>query len=294
MKLSELLPKLTFEKFVGDNYAEITTIIAANSQNTNPNALMWVSVKNKDLIHQITTGTVIVPTLDGITLHHNCNYIFTTNPRLAFAQVLKILYPDDPLRTIAATAQIATSAKIGKNVSIGNYVTIEANCVVGNNTIIDHNTIIKKNTQIGNNCFIGANCTIGGNGFGYEKGIEGNNTFIKHIGNVILEDYVEIGNNSCIDRAVLGSTILRKHVKVDNLVHIAHGVVIDENSLIIANSLIGGSTTIGKRVWVAPSATIINKTSVDDDAVIGMGAVVLKPVQKNEVIVGNPGKPIKK
>ena len=117
---------------------------------------------------------------------------------------------------------------------------------------------------------------------------------IPHIGNVVLGNNVEIGNNSCIDRAVLGSTILHDNVKVDNLVHIAHGVVIGKNSLIIANAMVAGSATIGEHVWVAPSASILNKKSIANNAVIGMGAVVLKNVNEGETIIGNPGKPLNK
>lgn len=130
-------------------------------------------------------------------------------------------------------------------------------------------------------------------GFGYEKNEQGDYEVLPHIGNVIIKDNVEIGNNNCIDRAVLGSTILHKNVKVDNLVHIAHGVVIDENSLIIAHAMIGGSTEIGKNVWVSPGALIINKLKVEDNSLIGMGAVVVRKVDKNTVVAGNPAKYLK-
>jgi UDP-3-O-[3-hydroxymyristoyl] glucosamine N-acyltransferase len=108
-----------------------------------------------------------------------------------------------------------------------------------------------------------------------------------------MEEYVEIGNNTCVDRAVMGSTFLRKNVKVDNLVHIAHGCDIGENSLVIANAMVAGSVQMGKNCWIAPSSSILNKVKIAHDATIGMGAVILKDVQKGEVVVGNPGKVIK-
>jgi len=116
---------------------------------------------------------------------------------------------------------------------------------------------------------------------------------LPHIGNVLIYDKVEIGNNTCIDRAVLGSTIIHENVKIDNLVHIAHGVVIQENSLIIAHAMIGGSAEIGKNVWIAPGALIINKGKVEDDSVVGMGAVVIKKVDKRAIVAGNPAKFLK-
>ena len=111
-----------------------------------------------------------------------------------------------------------------------------------------------------------------------------------HIGNVHLKENVEIGNNVCIDRAVMGSTLLSENVKVDNLVHIAHGVQIGKNSLIIANSMIAGSVVIGDNVWVSPSASIRQKLIVENDALVGMGAVVVKNVTESSVVAGNPAK----
>ena len=113
---------------------------------------------------------------------------------------------------------------------------------------------------------------------------------IHHIGNVILKEGVEIGNNTAIDRGVIGSTVLHKNVKVDNLVHIAHGVVIHENSMIIANTMIAGSAIIEKNTWVAPSASIINNVIVGEESVIGMGAVVIRNIENQSIAVGNPAK----
>ena len=115
-----------------------------------------------------------------------------------------------------------------------------------------------------------------------------------HIGNVHLKENVEVGNNVCIDRAVMGSTLLSENVKVDNLVHIAHGVKIGKNSLIIANSMIAGSVEIGENVWVSPSSSIRQKLIIENDALIGMGAVVVKNVEPSSVVAGNPAKPFPK
>jgi UDP-3-O-[3-hydroxymyristoyl] glucosamine N-acyltransferase len=150
--------------------------------------------------------------------------------------------------------------------------------------------VLLKGTHVGDDVIIGCNNTIGGTGFGYEKNEAGNYTVMPHLGNVVIHNKVEIGNNTCIDRAVIGSTIIGENVKIDNLVHIAHGVVIGKNSLIIANAMIGGSTVIGENCWVAPSASIINKGQIGDQATVGMGAVVTKPVEKDATVAGNPAR----
>jgi UDP-3-O-[3-hydroxymyristoyl] glucosamine N-acyltransferase LpxD len=167
---------------------------------------------------------------------------------------------------------------------------IEKDCTIGTRSKIGHNTVLLRGTQVGDDVIIGCNNTIGGTGFGYEKDDEGNYTIMPHLGNVVIHNKVEIGNNTCIDRAVIGSTIIGENVKIDNLVHIAHGVVIGKNSLIIANAMIGGSTVIGENCWVAPSASVINKGQVADNATVGMGAVVTKPVEKNSTVAGNPAR----
>jgi len=189
--------------------------------------------------------------------------------------------------------QKSFAPKIGKNVFIGDFSVIESGCVIGNNCFIGYNNVLHKKTKIGNDVKIGSNNTIGGIGFGYEKNEKGDYEVLPHIGNVVISNKVEIGNNTCIDRAVLGSTIIKQNVKIDNLVHVAHGVVIGENSLIIANSMLGGSSVIGKNAWISPSVSIINKGEIEDGALVGMGAVVVKPVKSKTIVVGNPAKFLK-
>lgn len=203
--------------------------------------------KTNEIQKSILNGTII-----SKEAWHNkdCNYIVSANPRRSFAQVLKLFEKDYP-------NTINSSAKIGKNT-------------------------ILKSTTIEENVTIGANCTIGGVGFGYEEG-----ELIPHIGRVRICEGVEIGNNVCIDRAVMGETLLQKNVKIDNLVHVAHGAQIGEGSMIIAHAMIGGSVKIGKNVWIAPSVSILNGLTIGDNAYIGMGANVLKDVEEGQKIVGN-------
>lgn len=150
---------------------------------------------------------------------------------------------------------VGAFAYIGQNVSIGNHVKIYPhvyigdNCKIGNNTTLFSGVKIYHDCVIGNNCTIHASTVVGSDGFGFAPNNEGHVfTKVPQIGNVIIEDDVEIGSNSCIDRATLGSTILRKGVKLDNLVQIAHNVEIGENTVIAGLSGIAGSTKVGKTV----------------------------------------------
>jgi UDP-3-O-[3-hydroxymyristoyl] glucosamine N-acyltransferase len=294
IKVKDILAKIDYIKFIGDEQSLIEKPVGLNGENSNPNVLMWVNAKNISLLEQIKAGTIIVPKEAlKVKMNADCQIIWVENPRRAFMQVLNDFFVKEKVHAIAANATIHSSVKLGKNVGIGSNVVIEENCEIGDNTTIDHNTVIKENTIIGKNVIIGSNNTIGGAGYGYEKNEEGQFEFIPHLGNVVIKDLVEIGNNTCIDRAVLGSTILDQNVKVDNLVHIAHGVHAGLNSMIIANSMIAGSVKIGANAWIAPSASILNQKSIGDNALIGMGAVVLKNVPEGKIFIGNPARDLK-
>lgn len=254
----------------------------------------WCSDKNKNMLLNITGGNILVSREVFEELNERVApfLIPVDQPRLSFIKILQRFFvPQTKYGIINNTAQIDETVKYNpSNVLIAANVVVEENCVIGNSVIIGANTVIKANTIIENGCKIGANCTIGGVGFGYELNENHEYELMPHIGNVHLKENVEIGNNVCVDRAVMGSTLLSENVKVDNLVHIAHGVQIGRNSLIIANSMIAGSVEIGENVWVSPSASIRQKLTIENDALVGMGAVVVKNVVSCSVVAGNPAK----
>ena len=294
-RVSEILNDFPGVTLLGtDTQAEIREIKQLDPS-IDEHTLSWCNDKNLDKLSAVKRGIIIVsPRIHESERQPGCTYLVTSAPRALFGQVIKKYFmPPPPAAGVSATARIAEGVRIGKNVFIGEHVVVEAGCSIGDNTQVGHNTILHANTQIGSHVKIGCNNTIGGVGFGYEPNESGEYELMPHIGNVVIEDYVEIGNNTCIDRAVLGSTLLHKNVKVDNLVHIAHGVTIGENSLIIAHAMIGGSAVIGKNAWVSPTASIINKGKIHDGALVGMGAVVVKEVEKNTIVAGNPARFLK-
>lgn len=282
--------------FWGNEEVVVSNIKQLSVDNKDPHALMWCSPKNLSQLKSIKSGTIICSDHPEIRRNHDCNYIIVNNPRQVFQQIIKkYFYNEANLYSgISNTAVIHQTVVIGDIVYIGEFVVIEEGCVIGNHVLIDHHTVIKKNTIIGDGVKIGASSVIGGIGFGYEKNENNKYELIPHLGNVVIEDFVEIGNCSCIDRAVLGSTTIRKNAKIDNLVHIAHGVEIGENSLVIANAMVAGSVKVGKNVWIAPSSSILNQKRIEDDAVIGMGAVVIKDVEEKQIVIGNPARPLEK
>jgi UDP-3-O-[3-hydroxymyristoyl] glucosamine N-acyltransferase len=293
--LSRIIESISSLEFVGDKSQEISNIVSLKDLGSDDSLLSWCSLKNENLLSTISSGTIICHVETSKDLFNsNCNYILVENPRFVFKYVLEsFFYTNTVEYTIEKSAVIHPNSRIAENVKIGHNVVIEEGVEIGSNSEINHNSVILKNSKLGSYVKVGCNCTIGGAGFGYEKNEFGNNEFIPHIGNVVLEDFVEIGNNNTIDRAVMGSTLLKKHVKTDNQVHIGHGVVIGENTLLTANVTFSGSVTVGENVWAAPSTTFINKINVGDNAYTGLGAVVIKDVPDNAVIVGNPGRVLK-
>lgn len=135
---------------------------------------------------------------------------------------------------------------------------------------------------------------IGKVGFGYARDTDGSLVQMPHQGNVIIGEHVDIGAHTCIDRAVVGSTIIGNGTRIDNLVHIGHGAHIGENCLLVAGSVIGGSARIGSRVFIGMGALIKNKVTIGDDVTIGMGSVVTKDVPSGETWVGNPARKLEK
>lgn len=213
-----------------------------------------------------------------------------------------------PKPGISTLAAISSSAKIGNNAYVGDLACIGSNvaigdnvqiypgvyigdnCSVGNNTVLYPGVKIYAGCVIGNNCNIHAGVIIGGDGFGFAPNQENNYSKVPQIGNVIVEDHVEIGSNSTIDRATLGSTIIRKGVKLDNLIQIAHNVEIGENTVIAAQTGIAGSTHIGKNCLIGGQVGIIGHLHIADGTKIaaqsGIGHDIKEP---NTIVQGSPG-----
>ncbi len=292
--LQDIIEKLEIESVIGPKDKSIVAVKnLASISEFNENTICWLGDKllTQENVSLITNATLICTNaVAELKISPDCTYLITKNPRRGFLNLVRNFFHKEREPSISPRSFIDPTAKIGKDAFIDHFVLIEENVQIGDNVSIEAGTVIKKNTIIMNNVKMGSNCTIGGAGFGYEKNENGDYTFIPQIGNVVIHDNVEIGNNVCVDRAALGSTILLPNCKFDNLIQIAHGVVIGENTLITANVMIAGSTTVGKNVWVAPSASLLNSITVGDNAFIGMSASVLKNVKENDVVVGNPGR----
>ena len=204
----------------------------------------------------------------------------------------------DNSAVIGTDLYLGAFAYIGKNVEIGNKVVIYPNVYLGDNVKIGSNTVLHPGVSIyfgckvGENCIIHAGTVVGSDGFGFAPNSEGVFQKIPQIGNVIIENNVEIGSNCAIDRATMGSTFIREGVKIDNLCQIAHNVEIGENSALAALVAVAGSAKIGKRVMIGGQAAINGHLSIADDTKIVGQSGVVKTVKEAVTLMGTPAIPL--
>jgi len=190
---------------------------------------------------------------------------------------------------------IAAFAYIGENVIIGDRVKIYPGCYIGDNVVINEDSVLYSGVKIYNECsvgsrvFIHSGCVIGGDGFGFAPLNNGSYKKVPQIGNVIIEDDVEIGANTTIDRATMGSTYIRKGVKLDNLIQIAHNVDIGENTVIAAQTGVSGSTKIGKNCVIGGQVGIVGHIHIADGTKINAQSGLSKSVlEANQALNGSP------
>jgi UDP-3-O-[3-hydroxymyristoyl] glucosamine N-acyltransferase len=238
----------------------------------------------------------------------SCTLIRVDDPYTAFASLLEIYDKMRKAKTgISPLASISKSARIGENAYIGEFVVISDNAVIGDNVKIFPNCYVGENVRLGSettlypgviiyyDCIIGNDCTvhggsvIGADGFGFAPQSDNNYKKVAQIGNVVIEDNVEIGANTTIDRATLGSTIIRRGVKLDNLIQVGHNVEVGENTVIAAQTGIAGSTKIGKNCMIGGQVGFAGHLVIADDVKIGAQAGLPSSVNKpGSILLGAP------
>ncbi len=237
------------------------------------------------------------------------SYIEVEFPEKAFFTLIRsYLTPKFTLEGIDKTAFVHPTAEIGKGTALGKNVVVSAGCKIGENVKIFHNTVMSDNVEVGDdslifqnvsireNCKVGKRAVIhpgtviGSDGFGFNPDEKGVYHKIPQVGNVIIEDDVELGANVTIDRASLGSTIIKSGVKVDNLVQIAHNVYIGENTVISSQSGISGSTKVGKNCILAGQAGLVGHIEIADNTIILAQSGISKSIKKSGKYFGSPAK----
>jgi len=259
-----------------------------------------------------TKASAIIVKPDFNKSRDDITYIEADEPDKAFAKILLHYFsPEFPLKGVDKTAFVDETAILGDNISLGKNVVISAGCKIGSNAKIFHNTVLLENAEVGEdsiifqnvsireNCKVGKRviahpgAVIGSDGFGFNPDDKGVYHKVPQIGNVVIEDDVEIGANVTIDRAALGSTIIKQGVKIDNLVQIAHNVIVEENTILASQVGIAGSTKVGKNCILAGQVGVIGHIELADKTVLIAQSGVSKSIKKPGYYFGSPAKELR-
>ena len=290
----------------GDNNSTINKL--SKIENGDNNSLSFLgNPKYNEYLYKSTASIVIVNKSLELKEPVKPTLIRVEDANLAFSTLLEHFNNQQVSKQgIDNESSISSNVKIGKNIYFGKYSIAENNVLIGNNVKIHSHVHISENVEIGDNCVvypgvklyrntvIGKNCiihsgtVIGSDGFGFNKDDKGNNLKVMHNGNVVIEDNVEIGSNCSIDRATLGSTILKSGVKIDNLVQIAHNVEVGNNTCIAAQVGIAGSTIIGDDCLIGGQVGISGHLKIGNRVQMQAKSGVLKNIEDDSVIMGYP------
>jgi UDP-3-O-[3-hydroxymyristoyl] glucosamine N-acyltransferase len=295
-------------ELVGDGSGQISAVGAVGTACEN-DVTFITNDKHIPQLKKSRVGAVIVGRrIEGLAKPQ----LIVKNVDAALIETLNVFAPKlkAAAEGIDPTAKVGQNVKIAKGVSIGAAVVIDDGVEIGENSVIasgckigenskigkhcrlDSNVVVYHNCMIGNNVIIQANSTIGSTGFGYSF-IDGSHKLIPHNGGVVIEDFVEIGANCCVDRAKFGNTVIGAGTKIDNLVQIAHNVVIGKCCLIAAQVGISGSCTIGDGVVLAGQVGLVDNIEIGDGTMIGAQAGVMSGTEAGARLLGSPAMDIR-
>ena len=291
---------------VGDRDIDILNI-SKIEEGSKGSLTFLANPKYTEFIYTTKASVAIVSSDFEPTEKIELTLIKVKDPYSSFTTILELFNKDLSNRKgISQLTVIDKSSKISDSSFIGSFSSVGENSIIGENCVIENQVFIGNNVEVGNGCkfypgvkilddtIIGQNCiihsstTIGSDGFGFAPNDDGSFKKIPQTGNVVIGDNVEIGSNSTIDRATLGSTIISDGVKLDNQIQIAHNVEIGENSAIAAQSGIAGSTKIGKNCMIGGQVGIIGHIKIGDNVKIQAQAGVTSDVESNSRVTGTP------
>lgn len=299
-------------QFLGGTIEGDDTVIVNNvakiEQATKSDLVFLSNHKYEEWLYKTGAGAAIVNNSLELKEPVGLTLIRVEDAYASFAKLLELYVANLPKRVgVSAQAAIDAGATVGESVYVGQFTVVDNGAKIGDGCQIYPQVYVGENVKIGKNCKIYAGvkiyqdcvlgdnvvlhsgCVIGGDGFGFAPTEDGSFKKIPQIGNVVIKDNVEIGANTCIDRATMGSTVIETGVKLDNLIQIGHNVVVGENTVMAAQGGIAGSTKIGKNVMMGGQVGIVGHLTIADNVKIGSQSGIGHDVEKEgEMLLGSP------
>lgn len=305
------LAAYTNSKLVGDPEYRILNVSDLETADIN-DASFLANPRYEQAMRRSKAGVVFIDS--NIPLIEGRNFLISENPSWAFQQLIDAFYGSSPsfsgFKNIHPTAVIHETSKIGQNVSIGPYVVIDQNALIGDRCYIGAGSYVGPHTTIGTDCTLHPHVTIrercvignrvilqpgviiGSCGFGYITDKQGQHTKLNQVGNVTIEDDVEIGANTTVDRSRFKTTRIGRGTKIDNLVQIGHGAIIGPHNIIVAQTGIAGSSETGKHVILAGQVAIAGHIKIADGAILSARTGASKSITKAGKYGGVPAIPL--
>ena len=304
MKL-EMIAELVRGTLKGDGSIEITGV--RGIEQAGKGHITFLSKpKFLEVLSPQTSAVLVKEAVDSSVAQ-----IIVASPELAFARLIREFHPEPKPRP-----GTDDRAVLGKNVKIGEQVTLSAGvcigddvqiadhvhlypgvvvgdrCRIGSHTILHPNVTLYRDTELGNHVILHAGVVIGADGFGYTLDEKGAHYKINQIGRVVIEDHVEIGANSCVDRAAMGTTLIKQGTKIDNLVQVAHNCTVGEHSILVAQVGLAGSCTLGHHVVLAGQVGVADHVTLGDQVTLTAQSGTFRSIESNNVYGGHPAIPL--
>lgn len=305
MKLEKIV-ELVGGKLKGDGSLEISGI--RGIEQAGEGHITFLNKKTfLNILNQSQASAVLVKE----EVDSSVSQVIVASPELAFARLLRVFHPEPQ-----PEPGIHDRAVVGKNVKLGEQVTLSAGvfigddveiadhvhlypgvvvgdrCRIGSHTVLFPNVTLYRETELGSNVILHAGVVIGADGFGYTLDERGAHYKINQIGRVVIEDHVEIGANSCVDRAAMGTTLIKQGTKIDNLVQVAHNCTVGEHSILVAQVGLAGSCTLGHHVVLAGQVGVADHVTLGDQVTLTAQSGTFRNIENNKVYGGHPAIPL--
>ena len=305
MKL-EKIAELVAGKLNGDGTVEVTGVQSID-QVQKGQITFLIKKTLLDTLNRSQASAVLVKK----SINTSIPQIIVASPELAFARLLREFHPEPKPKpgihesaivgenvklgvqvTLSAGVCVGDGVEIGDNVHLYPGVVVGDDCQIGGHTVLHPNVTLYRNTELGSHVILHAGVVIGSDGFGYTPDEKGAHFKINQVGRVVIEDHVEIGANSCVDRAAMGVTLIKQGTKIDNLVQVAHNCRVGEHSILVAQVGLGGSCTLGHHVVLAGQVGVGDHVTLGDQVTLTARTGAIRNVESKSVHGGYPSVPL--